>query len=196
MTPWPDLSTMLTVSSPPLAPQTIDAVASIAPRARPSLEASPVPRRRALPQSGAPRARFLPALLALQLAAVAAALIARAEVVRAMPEAASLFRLIGLSVNLRGLVFTGLATRIERQGGVAVLIVEGNIASRSDSTVAVPPLRFALRNVAGAELYAWTVLPEAAMLGPGESLPFRAKMASPPPGANDLQVRFALPSDG
>jgi hypothetical protein len=182
------------VSSPPLAPQAIDVVASVVPRA--SANITPVRRYRARLRGGDRRGRFLPAIVALQLAAVAAILLGRAEVVRAMPEAASLFRLIGLSVNLRGLVFTGLATRIERQGGVAVLIVEGNIASRSDSTVAVPPLRFALRNVAGAELYAWTVLPEAAMLGPGESLPFRAKMASPPPGANDLQVRFALPSDG
>jgi hypothetical protein len=196
MTPWPDLSTMLTVSSPPLVPQTIDVVALIAPRASPNLETSPVPRRRIRPRGGEPRARFLPALLALQLAAVAAALIARAEVVRAMPEAASLFRMIGLPVNLRGLVFARLETRIGRQDGVAVLIVEGRIASESGSAVAVPPLRFALRDAAGSELYAWTARPDAATLGPGESLPFQARVAAPPPGGNDVLVRFVLASDG
>jgi len=193
--PWPDLSTMLTVPSPPLAPQMIDAVASVAPRARPNLKTPPVPRHRARPRGGEPRARFLPAILALQLAAVAAILLGRAEVVRAMPEAASLFRMIGLPVNLRGLVFAGLETRTERQDGVAVLIVEGRIESHSDSAVTVPPLRFALRDAAGAELYAWTVPPDVATLGPGESRPFQARMASPP-GGKDVLVRFAHPSDG
>jgi hypothetical protein len=154
------------------------------------------PRRRARPQRCEPRARYLPALLALQLAAVAAALIARAEVVRAMPEAASLFRMIGLPVNLRGLVFADLETRIERQGGVAVLIVEGRIATESGSAVAVPPLRFALRDAAGTELYAWTVPPDADTLEPGQSLPFQTRMASPPFGGSDVLVRFAHPSDG
>ena len=170
---------------------------SIAPRASPNLKtvagASP-PRPAA---AAARRGRdFLPALLALQMAAVAAALIARGEVVRAMPEAASLFRMIGLPVNLRGLVFAGLETRIERQDGVAVLIVEGRIASESGSAVAVPPLRFALRDAAGTELYAWTVPPDAATLEPGKSLPFQTRMASPPFGGSDVLVRFAHPSDG
>ncbi len=187
---------MLTVSSPPLAPQTIDLVASIPPRARANPEIAPVPRRRTRPQGGEPRAKILPAILALQLAAVAAALIGRAEVVRAMPEAASLFRMIGLSVNLRGLVFAGLETRIERQDGVTVLIVEGRIESESASAVAVPPLRFALRDAAGTELYAWTVPPGLATLEPGESLPFQTRMASPSLAGSDVLVRFAHPSDG
>jgi hypothetical protein len=192
----PDLSAMLTVPSPPLVPQVIDATATIAPRATPNIKAPPVPRHRARLRDGRPRARFLPALMALQLAAVSAVLFARVEVVRVMPEAASLFRMIGLPVNLRGLVFAGLGTRTERQGGVAVLIVEGRIESDSHSAVAVPPLRFALRDAAGAELYAWTALPDAATLEPGESLPFQAWMISPPPGGNDVLVRFAHPSDG
>src|SRR5580698_2713426 len=92
------------------------------------------------------------------------------------PEAASLFRMIGLPVNLRGLVFAGLETRTELRDGVAVLIVEGRIESDSVTAVTVPPLRIMLRDAAGAELYAWTVLPDMATLGPGESLPFHARM--------------------
>jgi hypothetical protein len=193
--PWPDLSTMLTVPSPPLAPQIIDAVASTSPRARPD-RLSPAARHRARPRGGEVRVRFLPAIVALQLAAIAAVLLGRAEVVRAIPEAASLFRIIGLPVNLRGLVFAGLKTRTELRDGAAVLIVEGRIESDSDSAVTVPPLRFVLRDTAGAELYAWTVPPDVATLRPGESLPFHARMASPPPGGNDVLVRFAHPSDG
>jgi hypothetical protein len=113
-----------------------------------------------------------------------------------LPESASLFGAIGLPVNLRGLVFAGLNTRIERQDGVAVLIVEGRIVSDSRFTVAVPPLRLALRDAAGIELYAWTVPADAATLGAGESLAFHGRMAAPPPGGTDVLARFALPSDG
>jgi hypothetical protein len=192
----PDLSAMLTIPSPPLVPQVIDVTAAIAPRATPNIKASPVPRHRARPRGGGLRAKFLPALTALQLVAVAAVLLARVEVVRVMPEAASLFRMIGLPVNLRGLVFAGLGTRIEQQDGGAALIVEGRIESDSRSAVVVPPLRFALRDAAGAELYAWTAPPNAATLGPGESLPFQARMISPLPGGHDVLVRFDHPSDG
>jgi hypothetical protein len=185
----PDLSAMLLV----LVPHVIDATAAIAPRATPNIKAPPVSRHRARPRGGKPWARFLPAVMALQSAAVAAVLLARVEVVRMMPEADSLFRMIGLPVNLRGLAFAGLG---ERPDGVAVLIVEGRIESDSRSAVAVPPLRFALRDAAGVELYAWTAPPDAATLGPGESLPFQARMISPPPGGNDVVVRFAHPSDG
>jgi hypothetical protein len=192
----PDLSAMLTIPSPPLVPQVIDVTAAIAPRATPNIKASPVPRHRARPRGGGLRAKFLPALTALQLVAVAAVLLARVEVVRVMPEAASLFRMIGLPVNLRGLVFAGLGTRIEQQDGGAALIVEGRIESDSHSAVSVPPLRFALRDGAGVELYAWTASLDAATLGPGESLPFQARMISPLPGGHDVLVRFDHPSDG
>lgn len=187
---------MLTVPSPPLVPRVIDATATMAPRAASNIRTPPVPRHRARARGDGLLTRFLPAITALQLAAVAAVLLARVEVVRVMPEAASLFRMIGLPVNLRGLVFAGLGTRTERQDGVAVLIVEGRIESDSHSAVAVPPLRFALRDAAGAELYAWTAPPDAVTLGAGESLPFQARMISPPPGGHDVLVRFAHPSDG
>jgi hypothetical protein len=188
--------TAMTIA-PRFAPEIIDAAVAISPRARPKIKSSS-PRRRRHGAPGADRARprFLPGIIALQLLAVAAVLLGRAEAVRVLPEAASLFRAIGLPVNLRGLVLAGVTTRTERQDGVAVLTVEGRIESDSGSPVAVPPLRFALRDAAGSELYAWTARPDAATLGPGESLPFRARVAAPPPGGNDVLVRFVLASDG
>jgi hypothetical protein len=190
----PDLSTLLTAPSPPLVPDIIDATATIPSRAGPKAALSTI-RRGVRARAGLVRPRFLPAIVAMQLAAVAAVLLARSEIVRVLPESASLFGAIGLPVNLRGLVFAGLNTRIERQDGVAVLIVEGRIESDSHSTVAVPPLRFAWRDAAGIELYAWTVPADAATLGAGESLAFHGRVASPPPGGTGVLVRFALPSD-
>jgi hypothetical protein len=191
----PDLPTPVTAPSPPLVPDIIDATATIPPRARPDTALSTI-RRGARARAGLVRPRFLPAIAAMQLAAIAAMLLARAEIVRVLPESASLFGAIGLPVNLRGLVIAGLNTRIERQDGIAVLIVEGRIESDSRSTVAVPPLRLALRDAAGIEFYAWTVPADAATLGAGESLAFHGRVASPPPGGMDVRARFALPSDG
>jgi len=186
---------MLTMPSPPLVPRIIDVTVTIAPGATPHIAPSPVPRRRSRPRCGEPRTRLLPAIMALQLAAVAAILLGRAEVVRVVPETASLFRMIGLPVNLRGLVFAGLESRTQLQDGVSVLIVGGRIESDSHSAVTVPPLRIALRDRAGADLYVWTVPPDATTLGPGESLPFQSRVASPPADGHDVLVRFARPSD-
>jgi hypothetical protein len=54
----------------------------------------------------------------------------------------------------------------------------------------VPRLRFAVRDEAGHEVYAWTALPNRGALGPGETLPFRSRLALPPPEAHDVLVRF------
>jgi hypothetical protein len=191
--PWPRPPAMPLLRSPPLIPEIIDVTAAVPPRARPTIKSPP--RRR----PGSPSAnqrRFLHWVAALQVVGVVAILLGRAEVVRVLPETASLFRVIGLPVNLRGLAFAGLRTHTERQDGVAVLIVEGRIESDSPVAVPVPPLRFALRDASGAELYAWSAAPDAALLGPGESLPFRTRLASPPARVNDVVVRFLQPSDG
>jgi hypothetical protein len=193
--PEPELPTMPLLRSPPLAPDIIDVTAAMPLHARPKIK-NPPRRRLDSARADHVRPRFLPGLVVLQLAAVAAILLGRAEVVRALPDTASLFRMIGLPVNLRGLAFAGVKTRTELKDGVAVLIVEGRIESDSNAAVTVPPLRIALHDAAGAELYAWTTLADANTLGPGESLPFRARMASPPPGGNDVLVRFVHPSDG
>jgi hypothetical protein len=39
-------------------------------------------------------------------------------------------------------------------------------------------------------VYAWTALPSKTMLGSGDGLPFRSRLASPPPDGRDVIVRF------
>jgi hypothetical protein len=133
---------------------------------------------------------FLP-LAILALIALNAALIGwRADVVRVAPQTASLYAAIGLPVNLRGLSFADVSTATETHDGVQVLVVEGTIASASPRVVEVPRLRFSVRNAAGQEIYAWTALPTRNILTPGETLAFRSRLASPPPDARDVLVRF------
>jgi hypothetical protein len=137
--------------------------------------------------------RMLPGLPVAILALVAlnAALIHwRSNVVRIAPQTASLYAAIGLPVNLRGLTFNDVTTTIESHDGVQVLVVEGKIASASQRPVEVPRLRFSVRNRSGQEVYAWTALPSRNGLAPGEMLTFRSRLASPPPDAREVLVRF------
>lgn len=115
----------------------------------------------------------------------------RTDVVRAMPQTASLFASIGLPVNLRGLAFTDMTTIKEVNDGVPVLIVQGVISNVTRNQAEVPRLRFAMRDSRGVEVYTWTARPTSGSLGAGETLPFRTRLASPPAEGREVLVRFA-----
>jgi predicted Zn finger-like uncharacterized protein len=140
--------------------------------------------RRRLPSPG------LPATI-MALIAINAILIGwRADVVKVLPQTASLYAALRMPVNLRGLDFADVTTVAEAHEGVSVLVVEGTIASASKNVVPVPRLRFAMRNAKGQEIYTWTALPARSVLAPGETLTFRSRLASPPPDGSDVTVRF------
>ncbi len=136
---------------------------------------------------GMPSAMFVIfALVVVHLALIAF----RADVVRAVPQTASLFAAVGLPVNLRGLDFFDLKTIREVHDGVSVLAVEGAIINSAKKTADIPRLRFSVRNEAGQEIYSWTALPTKTSLAAGETLPFRSRLASPPPEGREVVVRF------
>jgi len=116
---------------------------------------------------------------------------ARSEVVRFLPQTASLFAAVGLPVNLRHLKFENMRISKETQEGLSALIIEGTIVSTTGRQTEVPRLRFAARDSAGQEVYTWTALPGRSILGPGETLDFRSRFVSPPANAVDVVVRFA-----
>ena len=120
---------------------------------------------------------------------------ARSEVVRYLPQTASLFSAIGLPVNLRNLKFEKVRISKQGEGGVAMLIVEGTIVSTAGKPTEVPRLRFAARNASGQEVYTWSTLPSRSILGPGESLEFSSRLPSPPADASDVMVRFFTAQD-
>jgi len=115
---------------------------------------------------------------------------ARSEIVRYLPQTASLFAAIGLPVNLRNLKFDNVWISKETGGGTNILIVEGTIVSIANKPVEVPRLHLVARNAAGQEVYAWSEVPSPSILGPGESLEFSSRLASPPEDASDVMVRF------
>lgn len=129
------------------------------------------------------------AILVLSLIA-AGLVIWRTTLVRLLPQTASFYSTFGLGVNLRGLAFENIKVSRAQHDSVSVLIIEGTIVSKASKMVEIPRLRFAIRNEKGQEVYTWTALPARAMLPPGESLPFRSRLSSPPPDANAVLVRF------
>jgi predicted Zn finger-like uncharacterized protein len=144
----------------------------------------PTRRRSASPLLGVPA--LVVALLAINLALIGW----RADVVRWLPQTASLYAAVGLPVNLRGLSFSDIDTRRETKDGVQVLVVEGFIRNETRRTAQVPRLRLSVRNGRGQEIYSWTALPARNAIPAGAVLPFRSRLASPPPETHQVLVRF------
>jgi predicted Zn finger-like uncharacterized protein len=136
------------------------------------------------------RIASVPVLITVLVVILLAALQWRVALVRHFPQTASLFSMIGMPVNLRGLNFMDVKSRGEFQDGVMVLVIEGTIVNLTPRTLEIPRLRFSLRNGIGHEVYAWTALPSKTLLGSGDGLPFRSRLASPPPDGRDVIVRF------
>lgn len=137
------------------------------------------------------KARSMLPTAALAMSALLAALLVwRAEMVRLMPQTAGFYRIIGLDVNQRGLKFRDVRLSTETVEGTPVLIVEGNIESLRRAPVAIPVLHFAVRNAQGATIYGWNTQLDQTALKPGETAPFRSRLASPPADAHSIDVRF------
>jgi predicted Zn finger-like uncharacterized protein len=197
-----DASLAADAGQPPEDPVTIEDAPTLAPTDAPEAATTEIPgpehiesvatrrlRNRKKRRGAWPMPGIGTAILAL--VAVNMALLAwRTDVVRAMPQTASLYAAIGLPVNLRGLTFNNLTTTVEAQDGVQVLVVDGTIINATSRMIEVPRLRFSVRNEKGGEVYTWTAQPPKALLAPGEALPFRSRLASPPRDAHQVLVRF------
>jgi predicted Zn finger-like uncharacterized protein len=128
---------------------------------------------------------------AAAMGALAAALFVwRADVVRLLPQTAGFYHLVGLDVNLRGLLFKDVKVTTETVEGKPVLVIEGVIVGESKKTVDLPRLRFSVRDAQGAEIYAWNTVLEQTRLRPGDHAFFKSRLASPPTEGRSIDVRF------
>jgi predicted Zn finger-like uncharacterized protein len=189
--PDPPPAALANVEAPALAP--VDPGEPAAHVLRASEDIETVALRRAKKES-ARRLRWplgaWPTVILALLVINAALIVRRADVVRWVPQTASLYSAIGLPVNLRGLDFADVITKKETRDGVQMLVVEGTIVSLSSHAAAVPRLRFGVRNEAGREIYSWTALPDRKVLPAGETMRFRSLLATPPREGRDVVVRF------
>ena len=132
----------------------------------------------------------LPTACAAMGALVLALVIWRADVVRLLPQTATFYRMVGLEVNLRGLMFKDVKITRETVEGKPVLVIEGVITGETRKPVELPRLRFSVRDEHGAEVYAWNAVLEQSVLKPGEHAWFKSRLASPPPEGRNIDVRF------
>ncbi|MGC2131724.1 MAG: MJ0042-type zinc finger domain-containing protein [Xanthobacteraceae bacterium] len=180
-------------------PIDIEADSNVAPSPEPLEDIETIAARR-YPREGKrwrlqwPLSRLQSGIMAL-IVANAIVISWRDDFVRAMPQTASFYAWLDLPVNIRGLDFENLATTTEQHEGVPILVIGGNIVNITGRTETVPHLRFAVRNAARQEIYAWTAVPPLAMLPPGRGVAFHSRLASPPPDAHDVVVRFLNRND-
>lgn len=132
----------------------------------------------------------LPTACAAMGALVLALVIWRVEVVRLLPQTAGFYKMVGLEINLRGLVFKDVKITSETVEGKPVLVIEGAIVGEARKPVELPRLRFSVRDAQGAEIYAWNAVLEQPLLKPGERAWFKSRLASPPPEGRNIDVRF------
>jgi predicted Zn finger-like uncharacterized protein len=132
----------------------------------------------------------LPTACAAMGALILALMIWRAEIVRLLPQTATFYKMVGLEVNLRGLVFKDIKVSNEIVDSKPVLVIEGTIIGQTKNPVELPRLRFSVRDAQGAEIYAWNAVLEQPVLKPGERTYFKSRLASPPPEGRNIDVRF------
>jgi len=132
----------------------------------------------------------LPTVCAAMGALVLALMIWRVDVVRLLPQTATFYKMVGLEVNLRGIVFKDVKITTETVEGKPVLVIEGAIVGEARKPVELPRLRFSVRDAQGAEIYAWNAVLEQPVLKPGERAWFKSRLASPPPEGRNIDIRF------
>jgi predicted Zn finger-like uncharacterized protein len=145
---------------------------------------------RAAPRSRGKSLFNLTTAAAAMGALVVALFVWRADVVRLLPQTAAFYKLVGLDVNLRGLLFKDVKVTTETVEGKPVLVIEGVIVGESRKTVDLPRLRFSVRDAQGAEIYAWNTVLEQTRLQPGGHAFFKSRLASPPAEGRSIDVRF------
>ena len=182
------------VQSPSLAPGGADAGANwsaVAGRSEVSGDDEVRARRWRPGKIHASRPHFgLSVGVAAMAALIAGLFIWRTDVVRVLPQTAALFKLAGINVNLRNLTIEDVRVSTETVNGAPVTVIEGAVAATGFKPTEIPRLRFIVRDAGGTPVYAWNTVLEQTVVNPGEKVQFKSRLASPPPNAYDLIVRF------
>lgn len=139
------------------------------------------------------RPRFRPSLsmaIGVMAALVIGLITWRTEIVRLLPQTGTFFRMVGLKVNLRNLSFEKVLLSSETVNGAPVLVIDGFVAATGAKPVEIPRLRMLVRDAQGNTIHSWNAVLEQAALQPGERAAFTSRLASPPPNAHEVVVRF------
>ncbi|MEM8876991.1 MAG: zinc-ribbon domain-containing protein [Pseudomonadota bacterium] len=115
----------------------------------------------------------------------------RESVVGAAPQMAPLFSVVGMPVNTRGIEFAAVRVDFSSENGIPVMRVSGRMDNVSNSERRLAPIRMALLDESGQEIYHWTTDAGQLALEAGSNLAFQSILTSPPAGASSVNLRFA-----
>ena len=147
----------------------------------------PRPRRPQPIPSAWPRIAAGIGVMALAVVALAK----REDIVRLAPPLAGAYAALGLPVNVQGLEWREVRTSLVTEASQKVLAVEGEIRNLRNQSQSLPDIQLSLRDTSGREVYVWKTPAPKADLGGGETIAFRARLASPPGSATAVRVLFA-----
>jgi predicted Zn finger-like uncharacterized protein len=133
---------------------------------------------------------------ALLVLVVASAAIGRNEIVARFPESATIYRALRLplAVPPPGLEFGELKPQRVVEGGVAVLVIEGEIFNQSKEPRHVPPIRVILLDEGGRQLQRETFSSKDAWLDAGGKTTFSGRLVNPPSQARNYSITFDVGS--
>ena len=115
---------------------------------------------------------------------------ARVSVVRAVPAMARIYDSLGLSVNVRGVMFTNVRQSWDVGEKVLKLRIESEITNLTNNYKPVPPLIFTTFSQEKREVFRWVATIRKKPLLPGEKAPFIVQVPAPPNHAKHMLLRF------
>ncbi len=132
-------------------------------------------------------------VIALLVCGAAFIILGRDKVASLWPPAAELYAKAGLPVTPPGPAFEirNTTPRLDKENGVAIVVVEGEIANVSQVARDVPKLRIILKDKDEKEVEQTTVSVPGPRLLPGASVPFRASVPQPSVPAAKVVVMIA-----
>lgn len=132
---------------------------------------------------------------ALVVLVVASAAINRNDIVALFPPSAPIYEALGLPIAAgQGLQFEQVDSKKLLEGGISVLVVEGEIVNRSEEARSVPRIRITLLDDGGRQLQRETFNSKDASLDAGAKTTFSGRLVNPPDQARNFSVTFDIGS--
>jgi predicted Zn finger-like uncharacterized protein len=124
------------------------------------------------------------------LVALVVLFVFRAEVVRAWPRSAGVFKALGMPVNPTGLAIEEVRAEAVLDAGRPALRVSGKIRNVQDKPADAPPIQIQLLNKAGKPVKTLNAFWSNPKVTPAQPLTFNVSLPDPPASAQDLEVTF------
>ena len=131
------------------------------------------------------------AVAACLVLGVTSAVLGRNEIVASFPESAALYHALHLPLAVpAGLEFGEINSDRVVEGGVAVLVFEGEIVNLSKEQRHVPPIRVILLDDGGRPLQREIFSSKDASLEAGGKTTFSGRLVNPPTQARNFSISF------